>query len=48
MARVTATDRLQRILAILPWVVQHQGASIDEIVDRFGLTRDELVTDRPR
>ena len=45
MARVTATDRLQRILAILPWVVQHQGASIDEIVDRFGLTRDELVTD---
>ncbi len=45
MARVTATERLQRILAILPWVVQHQGASIDEIVDRFGLSRDELVTD---
>ena len=25
MARVTATDQLQRILAILPWIVQHQG-----------------------
>ncbi|MHB1139740.1 MAG: helix-turn-helix transcriptional regulator [Microthrixaceae bacterium] len=45
MARVTATERLQRILAILPWIVQHQGASIDEVVARFGLTHDQLVTD---
>lgn len=45
MARVTATDRLQRILAILPWVVQHQGVTVDELVERFGLGRDELLTD---
>jgi proteasome accessory factor C len=45
MSRVTATERLQRILAILPWIVQHQGATVDEICDRFGLQRKELLDD---
>ena len=29
MSRVTATDRVQRILAVLPWILQHQGATVD-------------------
>ena len=45
MPRVTATEQLQRILAVLPWIVQHPGVSVDELVERFGLTRDELLTD---
>lgn len=45
MPRVTATEQLQRILAILPWIVQHQGASVDELVERFGLSRSELLAD---
>ncbi len=45
MSRVTATDRVQRILAVLPWIVQHQGATVDEICERFGLRRDDLVSD---
>jgi len=45
MARVTATERLQRILAILPWVVQHPGVTVDELADRFGIDRDDLITD---
>ena len=45
MSRVTATDRVQRILAVLPWIVQHQGATVDEICERFGLRRDDLVAD---
>lgn len=44
-ARVTATERVQRILAVLPWIVQHQGATVDEICERFGLQRKELVDD---
>ena len=45
MSRVTATDRVQRILAVLPWIVQHQGATVDEICARFGLGRKELLDD---
>jgi proteasome accessory factor C len=45
MSRVTATDRLQRILAVLPWIVQHQGATVSEICERFGLARDALISD---
>jgi proteasome accessory factor C len=45
MSRVTATDRVQRILAVLPWIVQHQGATVDEICTRFGLARKELIDD---
>lgn len=45
MKRVTATDRLQRILAVLPWIVQHQGATVDQICERFGLDRKGLLED---
>ena len=45
MSRITATDRLQRILAVLPWIVQHQGATVDEICERFGLDRTALLAD---
>ena len=45
MSRITATDRLQRILAVLPWIVQHQGATVDEICERFGLDRKALLAD---
>ena len=45
MSRVTATDRLQRILAVLPWIVQHQGATVDQICERFGLDRKSLLED---
>ena len=45
MSRVTATDRVQRILAVLPWIVQHQGATVDEICERFGMQRADLVAD---
>ena len=44
-ARVTATERVQRILAVLPWIVQHQGSTVGEICERFGLQRKELVDD---
>jgi proteasome accessory factor C len=45
MSRVTATERVQRILVVLPWIVQHQGATVDEICERFGLGRKELLDD---
>lgn len=37
--------RLNRILAMLPWVIAHPGASVDEVCERFGYTRSQLVAD---
>jgi proteasome accessory factor C len=41
--RLTATERLRRMLAIVPWVAaQPDGASTDEICARFDLDRRQL------
>lgn len=45
MSRVTAGERLQRLLAIIPWVAAHDGPSIDEICERFEVKHNELVAD---
>ncbi len=42
--RLTATERLRRMLAIVPWVAaQPDGATIDEICSRFDLDRAQLL-----
>jgi predicted DNA-binding transcriptional regulator YafY len=40
----TAT-RLSRILAMLPWVIAHPGATVDEVCERFGYDRRRLIED---
>jgi proteasome accessory factor C len=45
MTRVRASDRMQRVLAIVPWIAAHDGPRIDDICARFGLTRDQLIRD---
>ena len=37
--------RLTRILAMLPWVIANQGATVDEVCERFGYTRRRLLED---
>ena len=45
-ARLTARDRLARLLAIIPWVTeQPDGAAIDDIVERFAYPRAQLLDD---
>ena len=42
--RITATGRLQRLLAILQWASQQpDGALVEELCTRFGLSAAELV-----
>lgn len=41
----SAADRLSRLLAMVPWVLEHQGAPLEEVADRFGITTDQLVKD---
>lgn len=38
-------QRLERILLMVPWLLEHPGASVDEVTDRFGMTREDLAGD---
>jgi proteasome accessory factor C len=40
-----AASRLQRLLALVPWVLDHPEATADEVCERFGMTRETLVAD---
>lgn len=43
MTRLSATSRLRRLLALIPWVIaQRDGAPVEEVCRRFGLSRDAL------
>lgn len=38
-------QRLNRILSMLPWVIANPGATVEEVCDRFGYSRKELIAD---
>ncbi|MDW3218407.1 MAG: WYL domain-containing protein [Acidimicrobiales bacterium] len=44
-AKLTARDRMTRLLAVIPWVVEQDGALLDDIATRFDYPRDRLVAD---
>ena len=37
--------RINRLLAMLPWVIANPGASVNEVCERFGYSRRDLVKD---
>ena len=41
----SATDRLSRLLSMVPYLVERQGVPVQEAAQHFGLTEDELVAD---
>lgn len=43
--RPVAGARLRRILALVPWIADHPGVTIDELAARFGVDRRELERD---
>lgn len=45
MSRLTATDRLRRLLAVIPWANGRGEVSLDEISDRFDYPLDRLRRD---
>jgi proteasome accessory factor C len=46
MSSDRTAKRLTRILAVLPWIIEHQGAPTDDVVERFGYANTaELVKD---
>jgi proteasome accessory factor C len=45
MSRRAAEERLQRLLVMLPWLMEHERVPIAEVADRFDLTIDEVYGD---
>jgi proteasome accessory factor C len=41
----SAAGRLQRVLALVPWVMAHPDATVDEVCARFGMSREALAAD---
>jgi proteasome accessory factor C len=41
----TASQRLQRLLSLIPWVAENQGPTVEEVCERFGMTERELMAD---
>ncbi len=45
MTTVRTLQRLERILVMVPWLLEHPGVPVDEVTTRFGVTRRELERD---
>ncbi len=45
MTSAKTAKRLTRILSMLPYVIANPGVSVDELSDRFGYRRKELIDD---
>ena len=45
MSRITASDRLKRLLVLLPWVAAHHGPTVEEVCERFELRAEDLLSD---
>jgi predicted DNA-binding transcriptional regulator YafY len=45
MTSERTVSRLSRILALIPYVLDKQAADVDEVIDRFGYTKEQLTRD---
>jgi len=45
VSRITASERLQRLLALIPWVAANDGPTVREVCERFDLKERELLAD---
>ncbi|MGI9604274.1 MAG: helix-turn-helix transcriptional regulator [Acidimicrobiales bacterium] len=45
MSRFTSRQRLNRLLAVIPWVVDQDGVTLDDVATRFSYPRDRLEAD---
>jgi proteasome accessory factor C len=43
--RTSASDRVARLLAVIPWIAAHDGPTLAEISERFGVSRRKLLDD---
>ncbi len=41
----SATDRLSRLLTMVPWLMRNQGIDLAEAAQTFGVTQDQIIDD---
>jgi len=41
----TAAERLSRLMALVPWLMQHDGVTVDVAAAHFGVSREQLEKD---
>ncbi len=44
-AKLSVTERMARLLGVVPWVVEQGGAHLDDIAARFDYPREQLLED---
>jgi proteasome accessory factor C len=42
VSRPVATERLRKVLALVPWILAHPGEHLDDLATRFNMTRRQL------
>lgn len=45
MTRARTLQRLERILVLVPWLLDNPGVTVDEVTARFGIPAEELARD---
>src|SRR3954467_889534 len=45
VSRLTASERLKRLLSLLPWVAAREGPTVDEVCARFAIDPQDLLRD---
>jgi proteasome accessory factor C len=45
VSRPSGSERMRRVLAMIPWVVARDGATVDEIAAQFGTTARTVERD---
>ena len=45
MPRLSTSPRLERLLMLVPWVMANENATVDDVCERFKITREDLVAD---
>lgn len=45
MSTATSAERLSRMLSLVPWLIAHDGVTVDEAADHFGVTPEQLEKD---
>ncbi|HEY3141810.1 MAG TPA: hypothetical protein VGJ86_11810, partial [Acidimicrobiales bacterium] len=43
--RRSAANRVGQMLSIVPWIAAHDGPRVDDVCQRFGIGRGELIDD---
>jgi predicted DNA-binding transcriptional regulator YafY len=45
VSRPRSAERMQRLLAMVPWIAAQDGPTLEEVCERFGITRAQLLDD---